>query len=234
MFIFKGSVLKMPELPMPLWVAVFLFFGSLVLGSLGAMFGMSKGEPDSLQQLAWISGGAVCAQIPIVFVYSMFVKPTEFKQSVRTILITFFLFTPLALGTAGLAHALFSTIGWERPNELGHETLQHLQNAEFSPSVIVVVLAATLGAGVVEEICFRGVLLPSLPKIFPHISVWGAIVTTSVIFSSMHIGAVPLSSLLGLVVLSVGLCWARAKSGGVFAPICIHILFNAFNVAFVL
>jgi membrane protease YdiL (CAAX protease family) len=224
----------MPILPMPLWVAVLLFFASLLLGSLGALFGMSHGEPQSIEQLSWISGGAICAQIPVVFAYNMFVKPPKIKKNTGVIAIGFVVFTPLALITSGVAHFLFSSIGWEDPNEMGHETLTLIQNAEFSTYLVVVVLAATFGAGVIEEVVFRGLLLPSVAHFFGGSSAWSAIFTTSVIFSAMHIGSVPLSALLGLIVLSVGLCLARVKSGGVFAPIVIHILFNAFNIAFVL
>ena len=224
----------MPILPTPLWVAVLLFFASLLLGSLGALFGMSHGEPQSIEQLSWISGGAICAQIPVVFAYNMFVKPPKIKKNTGVIAIGFVVFTPLALITSGVAHFLFSSIGWEDPNEMGHETLTLIQNAEFSTYLVVVVLGATFGAGVIEEVVFRGLLLPSVAHFFGGSSAWSAIFTTSVIFSAMHIGSVPLSALLGLIVLSVGLCLARVKSGGVFAPIVIHILFNAFNIAFVL
>jgi len=235
----RGAVIfnlskKMPTLPMPLWVAVLLFFGSLLLGSLGALFGMSHGEPASIEQLAWISGGAICAQLPVVFVYMLFVQPPNIRNNIGLIVFTFAIFTPLALAISSVAHVLFSSIGWEDPNEMGHETLTLIQSAEFSTYLVVVVLAATIGAGVIEEIVFRGLLFPSMPEIDGGSSVWGAIFVTSVIFSAMHIGSVPPSALLGLFVLSVGLCLARVKSGGVFAPIVIHILFNAFNIAFVL
>jgi membrane protease YdiL (CAAX protease family) len=224
----------MPILPMPLWVAVLLFFASFMLGSLGALFGKSHGEPQSIEQLAWISGSVIIAQMPVVFAYNMFVKPPKIKKNIGVIIIGFVVFTPFALITSGVAHFLFSSIGWEDPNEMGHETLTLIQSAEFSTYLVVVVLAATFGAGVIEEVVFRGLLLPSVPQFFGGSSVWNAIFTTSVIFSAMHIGSVPPSALLGLIVLSVGLCWARVKSGGVFAPIVIHILFNAFNIAFVL
>jgi membrane protease YdiL (CAAX protease family) len=224
----------MPTLPMPLWVAVLLFFGSLLLGSLGALFGMSHGELASIEQLAWVSGGAIIAQIPVVFVYMLFVKPPNIRHNLGIIFIGFVIFTPLALGTSSIAHALFSSIGIEDPNQMGHETLALIKNAEFSTYLVVVLLAATLGAGVIEEVVFRGLLFPSVGQFIGGSSVWSAVIATSVIFSVMHIGSVPLSALLGLVVLSVGLCLVRAKSGGVFAPISIHILFNTFNIAFVL
>jgi membrane protease YdiL (CAAX protease family) len=227
-------VAETPSLPVPLRLAVLLFFGSLFLGSVGALFGMSHGEPDSIEQLAWISSGAVLAQLPIVVVYALYAGTPNPKQTLRVIVVTFVLFTPLALATSGIAHAIFSYVGWEAPELLGHETLEQLKTSEFSTSMLIVILAATIGAGLIEEVVFRGLLQPSISHFLRGISVWGAIFSTSVIFSAMHIGAVPMSSLLGLFVLSIGLCLARVKTGGVFAPIIIHILFNAFNIAFVL
>jgi len=219
---------------MPISVALLLFFGSLLLGSIGAFFGLSKGEPDSIEQLAWISACAIIAQIPIVFAYAMYTKRLVLNKSGKQIALYFVIFTPLALITSGAAHFLFSIIGWENPDDLGHETLELLQNSNFSVYLLVVILVATIGAGIIEEVVFRGLLLPSVPQLIGNHSVWGAIATTSVIFAAMHIGAVPLSALLGLFVLSIGLCLARIQSGGVFVPIVVHILFNAFNIAFVL
>lgn len=195
---------------------------------------MSHGEPDSIEQLSWISMGAVVSQLPVIFIYAYFTRCPKFNPQIREIAVTFVVFTPLAIGVASAAHALFSFFGWEDPSQLGHETLNQLKTAEFSSSMLLVILAATIGAGLVEEVVFRGLLLPSISLCIRDISVWGAMMTTSVIFSAMHIGAVPISSLLGLFVLSIGLCMARVKSGGVLAPVIVHILFNAFNIAFVL
>ena len=195
---------------------------------------MSHGEPDTVEQLAWISAGAVLAQLPIVVVYALYAGTPNPKQTLRVIVFTFVLFTPLALATSGIAHAIFSYVGWEAPELHGHKILEQLKTSEFSTSMLIVILSATIGAGLIEEVVFRGLLQPSISLFLRGISVWGAIFSTSVIFSAMHIGAVPISSLLGLFVLSIGLCLARVKTGGVFAPIIIHILFNAFNIAFVL
>ena len=195
---------------------------------------MSHGEPDTVEQLAWISAGAVLAQLPIVVVYALYAGTPNPKQTLPVIVFTFVVFTPLALATSGIAHAIFSYVGWEAPELHGHKILEQLKTSEFSTSMLIVILAATIGAGLIEEVVFRGLLQPSISLFLRGISVWGAIFSTSVIFSAMHIGVVPISSLLGLFVLSIGLCLARVKTGGVFAPIIIHILFNAFNIAFVL
>jgi membrane protease YdiL (CAAX protease family) len=96
-----------------------------------------------------------------------------------------------------------------------------------------VVLCATIGAGIVEEVMYRGLILPSLSTIIGGNTVWKAIIITSILFSVMHWGSVQPSGHLGLFVFSIGLCWARVKSGGVVAPAAVHIVFNAINIAFV-
>jgi len=88
-------VLETPKLPVPFRLAVLLFFGSLFLGSIGAWLGMSHGEHDSVEQLAWISAGAVLAQLPIVVVYALYAGTPNPKQTLPVIVFTFVLFTPL-------------------------------------------------------------------------------------------------------------------------------------------
>ena len=219
---------------MPLWVATLLFFGSLVLGSIGAVVGMSQAEQGTMEQLGWISLCALVAQLPVVFVYAFYLNPSAPSRKAIVVAVGFVVFAPLAMATASVAHYVFSGLGWEDPNGLGHETLLQLKTSPFSTASVLVIFAATIGAGIVEEVVFRGVLFPGIPLIFRGVSVWGATIMTSVIFALMHMGSVPPSALAGLLVLSIGLCWARVNSGGVLAPIVIHILFNAMNIALVL
>ena len=230
----RMSISEMPQLPMSPWVATLLFFGSFVLGSVGAVVGMSQGEHGTMEQLGWISLCALAAQLPVVFVYAFYPKPSTPSRRAMVVAVGFVVFTPLAMVTASVAHTMFSALGWEDPNGLGHETLLLLKTSSFSTASVLVIFAATIGAGIIEEVVFRGVLFPSIPLIFRGVSVWGAAILTSVIFALMHMGSVPPSALAGLFVLSVGLCWARVNSGGVLAPIVIHILFNALNIALVL
>ena len=84
--------METPKLPVPLRLAALLFFGSLFLGSIGALLGMSHGEPDSIEQLAWITAGAVLAQLPIIFVYALYAGTPNPKQTLRAIVFTFVLF----------------------------------------------------------------------------------------------------------------------------------------------
>jgi hypothetical protein len=98
---------------------------------------------------------------------------------------------------------------------------------------LIIIICVTLGAGIFEEILYRGLILPTFTAVLSGKTAWGAIVATSVFFAVMHIGTSTPSAIAGLFVLSVGLCWARVKSGGVIAPIVIHIVFNAINIAIV-
>ena len=54
------------------------------------------------------------------------------------------------------------------------------------------------------------------------------------VLRAAYAGAAHASALIGLFVLSLGLGWARERSGSIIAPILIHAGFNALNIALVL
>ena len=160
-------------------------------------------------------------------------KKPKWHHTVSTVCVTFAVFVPIALVVAAISHAILVFAGLESQSNLGHSTLEQLADTSWGFSAWVVVLCVTLGAGIVEELMYRGLILPAFNTVIGGKSPWRAIVATSVVFAVMHIGAAESSAILGLFVLSIGLCWARVKSGGILAPIVIHILFNAINIAFV-
>ncbi len=78
-----------------------------------------------------------------------------------------------------------------------------------------------------EEVLFRGMILPRLT---PWLGSTWAIVATSVIFAVLHerFGGEPLGIRpAGVFVLALALGWARLRTGGLNAPIALHILTNA-------
>jgi membrane protease YdiL (CAAX protease family) len=100
-----------------------------------------------------------------------------------------------------------------------------------SDSVSVVVLIAAFAiavAPVFEEFLFRGFAYPVLKQR------WGtlrALMVVSMVFAVIHFH---LPSLGPLFALAVGLGLAYEWSGSLLAPITMHVLFNAANVAMVL
>jgi len=75
-------------------------------------------------------------------------------------------------------------------------------------------------APVVEEILFRGILLPVVLK--GRTFLFGALLT-SLYFALMHLHA---PSLLSLLVLSVGFSAGYASTGSILTPIAMHAVFN--------
>ena len=218
-------------------MALLLCFAMFLLASIGAWWGYSRVQnPEqavTLTETAWILGASMVAQIPIVVLYAKLRKNCGSRQIMPVSLVAFAVFVPLALAVAGIVHALLVALGLEIPTEIGHKTLEQLAHAPLEAPTLVVIMCVTFGAGIFEEVMYRGLILPSLANIIGGKTVWRAIFLTSAMFAVMHIGAAQPSAIVGLFFLSVGLCWARVKSGGVLAPIVIHTVFNAMNIAFV-
>ena len=136
-----------------------------------------------------------------------------------------------AFAVASVTHALFVPLGWESPTAFGHELLGKLSASSRDGAYILIVLAVTIGAGTVEELTYRGLLQPAVLSIMGLASRWPGIIVTSGLFAFMHAGPALPSAMCGLFVLSLGLGWAREKSGGLWSPILMHIAFNAINIA---
>jgi len=214
-------------------MAMLLAAAMFILGGIGAWWGAARAPENTINALAWMYACAMIAQLPVLLVYARLRKRCGSRHVAEISLISFAVFVPMALATAGILHGVFSMIGIEPPSALGHELLATISESPWNGPIIVIVLCSTIGAGIFEEVLYRGLILLTFTAVLSGRTAWGAIVATSILFSIMHIGVAPPSALVGLFVLSLGLCWARVKSGGVLAPIVIHIVFNTMNIAFV-
>ena len=81
---------------------------------------------------------------------------------------------------------------------------------------------------VFEELLFRGLFQTMLRNF--NVGPWGSILLTSVFFAALH----PAMHLPALLVLSVCIGYSYEKSGSLFRPIFIHLLFNAVSITFAL
>jgi membrane protease YdiL (CAAX protease family) len=214
-------------------MAIMLCGAMFLLGGLGARWGASMAPKGTIESLAWSMPFSIIAQVPIVFAYSSLRKRCGSRHIAKVSLIAFIVFVPMALAVAGILHGIFVLIGYEPSTILGHETLELLKSSPWTKQAWIVVICATIGAGIFEEVLYRGLILPTFAAVIGGKTAWGAIIATSILFTLMHASAVPTSAMAGLFILSIGLCWARVKSGGVLAPILIHIVFNAMNISIV-
>ena len=95
------------------------------------------------------------------------------------------------------------------------------------PGVVLLVLTVALIGPVEEEVLFRGVILPRLAS---WMGAGWAIVATSAVFSVLHegFGDGPFGLRAASVFLfALVLAWARLRTGGLAAPITMHIVINA-------
>jgi len=211
-----------------------MLIGAMFLsGSIGAFFAQERGVAGTADQLVWTYGFIILAQLPVVCAYVFLRKHLGSRHILTTSLTAFLVFAPSAYVIASLAHIIFIRLGIEIDLDFGHSTLLFFTMAPWDQSIWALFLCTTLGAAVVEEVMYRGLLLPTLVTFIGGRSMWQAMALTSLIFALMHIGPAQPSAILGLFVLSLGLCWARIKSGGILAPIIIHAIFNAINIALV-
>ena len=217
-------------------MAILLASTMFLLGGFGAWWGYSQipeGANGTLTETAWITAPSILAQLPLLVAYAILRRRVGSRKILTVALIGFVVFAPLALTTAAILHALFSRIGVEPTEIIGHDTLRLLSQEGLTSSALIVIICVTIGAGIIEEVFYRGLILPTFVAVFMSKTPWIAIIVTSILFAFMHLEVVPYSSLGGLFVLSLGLCWARVKSGGVLAPIAIHVVFNTMNIAIV-
>jgi membrane protease YdiL (CAAX protease family) len=88
-------------------------------------------------------------------------------------------------------------------------------------ALLLFFVTASLLAPIFEEIMFRGFLLPSLTRYLP---VWGAIVSSGLIFAIAHLS---LSEVLPLTTLGIILGVVYTRSRNLLASILLHSLWNS-------
>ena len=104
------------------------------------------------------------------------------------------------------------------------EVVQEMQSGGLS-SVQHVYLAfvALIGAPIVEELLFRGILYPTLKRAgYPRFALWG----TAILFALTHANV---AAFFSLVFFAVILTMLYEKTGNLLTPILAHGLFNAAN-----
>ena len=109
-----------------------------------------------------------------------------------------------------------------------HEGLEKLSENPQLPSRILITIVAVIIAPLLEELLFRG-LFQTMIRSFLNLknSAWPAIAISSALFVLMHVDK---SHWPALYVLGLGMGYSYEKSGSLFRPIFMHMLFNATSV----
>jgi membrane protease YdiL (CAAX protease family) len=120
------------------------------------------------------------------------------------------------------SEAALQKIGWQPKSQ---EAVELLLGAPLWPTGIYLGIFAVVLAPVAEEFIFRGVLFPFVKQLgWPKLAWFGV----SLLFALIH-GSVAI--IIPLFVLALALTWLYEKTGNLLAPIVVHGLFNAANLA---
>ena len=92
---------------------------------------------------------------------------------------------------------------------------------------VILCLSVVIFSPILEEFIFRKLLW----ALFEKVSARVALVTTSILFSAIHIDPV---TVVGLLPISFFLGWLRLKTGGLRAPILSHCLYNFTGLVIIL
>ena len=85
-----------------------------------------------------------------------------------------------------------------------------------------------LEAPLLEEPLFRGVIFGGFSKIMP---VWLAMALSGFLFAFVHVNA---ATFIPLWFLGIAFAWLYVRTGTLLAPMAVHFIFNATNLAFCL
>ncbi len=187
--------------------AVQLFIGAYAAQSLGVI------------AYLWLERRSPSPQAP---------RPFGFFKAPLAGALALLLAWPVVLTVAELAARLLQA----PPSAIAHQTLHQLVETQIDAWWIVMAALVIVAAPIIEELMYRGLLQRALHQL--SLGRWPAIIAASLIFALMHLHAVPPHAVAALFVLSLGFGWIYEKTGSLAAPITMHALFNAGNLAFAL
>ncbi len=224
-----------------------LFIGMFVLGSLGVMVArwmvLGDESADAVKDLplaghAKVLMGHAVGQAVAVVIYlwlcrtgSGRARPTV-RTAAVTGLLTMVVVWPIVACTSMVTSYVARVIQGEPVDVIAHDTLAQLAESPVGPWLVVMLIQVVLVAPLLEEVLYRGILQRTLKSL--DLGGWTGIVITSVVFVAMHRGVAQWHALPALFVLSLGFGWVYERTGRLAAPIAMHIMFNALNVALAL
>ncbi len=223
--------------------AVFLIsqvIGGLVILSIPSILGWDKLRTDN-----WLdSVGVKFALIFLIEVIIMLavhwllkIKKKTFRYiGLKAPRVVDLIYAVLGLGVyflsfiaiSALVKIIFPSIDFNQEQQIGFETY------EQGFSLFLIFFSLVLAVPFVEEVLARGFLYTGLKNGLPK---WGAVIVTSLLFALAHLQFGSGNELLWVAaidtfILSLALIYLREKTGGLGAPIMLHMLKN--GIAFVL
>lgn len=217
------------------WVAAFV--GGTIVSSLVLMSSGHAGSTTA-EVPTWVFALSACAMwgtsLVVVHRYVNRARGTTFRAGLGL------QFRPadgwgIVLGIASQL-VLVNVVNWPLsrlfPDTFNFDDISRrardLADASRGGWVVVLVVIVVIGAPVVEEIVYRGMVQPGLE------SSWGAAtgtIVTAVLFAAIHF--VPIE-FPGLLAFALVLGWTRHRTGRLGLAIVTHMAFNAAGLGFAL
>ena len=95
-------------------------------------------------------------------------------------------------------------------------------------TVVTLIVIVTILGPLGEEFLFRGYIFRALRN---WRGVWPAAITTGVLFAATHIGWIPISFMVPVVLSGIGLCLLYHWTGSIYPGIALHALNNSIPLA---
>lgn len=201
---------------------------------------------DALQQ-GWFSLITILASVVGIVGYSLLALPREKRRTLywgaaehrplRDILFgaaSWLVSYPWVLVISNLTALIMLFFG-PLP-ETDQVAVKQLKNSMQDPLLFgMTVLAIIFLVPLAEEVLFRGILQRSIAK---YLGRWQAIALSSIIFAFFHFSTTQgwnnIELILSLFTLSCYLGLIYEKRGSIWAPVGLHMAFNAISIAFIL
>lgn len=156
---------------------------------------------------------------------------TAIPRSIGRALLVSLAVLPLFVALSSLVMLILMVLG-RPPVAIAHQVLEVMvQEDRSAPNWWALAFCAVVGAPVLEEIIFRGMVQTALLQSRVIVNRWTAIALTAVLFSAIHSSVTTPHALPPLYLLGVGLGWTYERWGTLWTPIFVHAIFNTVNIA---
>jgi uncharacterized protein len=151
------------------------------------------------------------------------IEGQSFRRSLRVAAFTLLALFPLLVVCASLAQVVLKKLGFTIESQ---DAVKFLTDSANPLGFRIYLAVAAAGvAPIIEEITFRGVILPAVAR---HARLWIAIMSVSIVFSAIHFNA---QSFVPLVLLAISLSMSYIYSGTIITAVLIHATFNCMSMA---
>lgn len=222
----------------PLWLPFAIFFvWFLLFFQLYAMIDAYYGDPQAAEataarNLMMLALNTAMIAVLLAAGYGLFARRLKgFGLHSKTLggdagwaAVNLLAVYPLVFAGVGLSLLIGRLLRGEGFMIETHQSLEELMGFEqVWGRVLVIVLVAAV-VPVMEELLFRGLMQTAIRGVTG--AAWPAVLLTSVLFAVVH----SLTHTPAIFALSCGLGYAYERSGSLWRPILMHVLFNGISV----